>query len=169
MAVCKGLLVKGLKLVIPLSLQDQVVKLAHQGHQGLTKTKHLLRSKVWFPKLDSKVCKEVGTCEVCHLIRPTEKQEPLQMSTLPEKPWENLAVDFCGPLESGAYLMVVVDECTRYPVVVDVFSTSAQAVIPELQKIFGIFGLPKVLKSDNGPPFFWTRVQGVFKQKCNTS
>ena len=37
------------RLVIPRELQRQVVDLAHEGHQGITKTKALLREKVWFP------------------------------------------------------------------------------------------------------------------------
>lgn len=34
---------------IPLALQTAEVVLAHEGHQGLDKTKQLLRDKVWFP------------------------------------------------------------------------------------------------------------------------
>ena len=36
------------RVVIPSSLQDQAVRLAHEGHQGITKTKALIREKVWF-------------------------------------------------------------------------------------------------------------------------
>ncbi|XP_069189914.1 uncharacterized protein [Procambarus clarkii] len=32
-------------------------------------------------------------------------------------------------------------------------STSAKAVIPKLEKIFQNFGIPEVVKTDNGPPF----------------
>ena len=42
---------------------------------------------------------------------------------------------------------------SRYPVVEILHSTSAQAVIPKLDKIFAEFGIPEVVRSDNGPPF----------------
>ena len=42
-------------IVIPDALQKHVMKLAHEGHQGLVKTRSLLRSKVWFPKMDAAV------------------------------------------------------------------------------------------------------------------
>ena len=40
------------RLVIPLALRADVVPLAHEGHQGLVKTKQLLRDKVWFPGIN---------------------------------------------------------------------------------------------------------------------
>ena len=39
--------------MIPEVLQNCVVELAKEGHQGVVKTRSLLRSKVWFPRTDS--------------------------------------------------------------------------------------------------------------------
>ena len=47
-----NILLRGKNVVIPASLIHQVVALAHQGHQGIVKTKELLRSKVWFPQMN---------------------------------------------------------------------------------------------------------------------
>ena len=47
------LIIRGNRLVIPTKLRQQVISLAHEGHQGLIKTKKLLREKVWFPKIDT--------------------------------------------------------------------------------------------------------------------
>src|SRR4029434_640016 len=84
---------------------------------------------------------------------PVTQSEPLRMSELPEAPWHNIRVDFYGPLQTGEYLLVIVDEYTRYPVVEIVRSVSANTVIPVLDKVFSMFGIPRVLKTDNGPPF----------------
>jgi hypothetical protein len=62
-------------------------------------------------------------------------------------------MDFCGPLPSGDYMMVIIDEYTRYPVVEIVKSVSANTVIPVLDKVLSVFGYPKIIKSDNGSPF----------------
>ena len=40
------------RIVIPQQFQQRVVNLAHEGHQGVVKTKQLLREKVWFPGLN---------------------------------------------------------------------------------------------------------------------
>ena len=37
-----GLLLKGTKMVVPTKLQERVVELALQGHQGMVKTKRLI-------------------------------------------------------------------------------------------------------------------------------
>ena len=72
---------------------------------------------------------------------------------MPQTPWTNLAADFYGPLPSSEYLLVVIDEHPRYPIVEVTHSTSANTVIPVLDKLFSMFGSPKVLKTDNGIPW----------------
>ena len=79
--------------------------------------------------------------------------EPLRMTTLPPRPWHMVKIDFCGPFPGGAYLLVVIDAYSRFPEVEIVSSTSAQSTILKLKRIFATHGIPKVLKSDNGPPF----------------
>lgn len=78
---------------------------------------------------------------------------PLQMSKLPNSPWEELAADFHGPLESGEYMMVVIDEYSRFPIVKILKSIKSETVIQVLKDTFNVFGYPKQLKTDNGPSF----------------
>jgi transposase InsO family protein len=75
------------------------------------------------------------------------------MSKLPDSPWKEVSVDFCGPFKTGEYLLVVIDDYSRYPEVEIVHSTSAQAVFPKLDAIFSRQGVPEIVRSDNGPPF----------------
>ena len=69
------------------------------------------------------------------------------MSELPSRKWSHLCADFYGPLPSGEYLLVVLDEYSRFPEV------EAQTVIPIFDKIFSSRGIPEKLKTDNGTPF----------------
>ena len=46
------LLIRDHRLVIPKSLRKRILNIAHEGHQGITKTKALLKEKVWFPSID---------------------------------------------------------------------------------------------------------------------
>ena len=57
---------------------------------------------------------------------------PLSMSKLPDDEWTELSADFLGPLPSGDYLLVIMDEYSRFPVVEILQSTSAEIVIPIL-------------------------------------
>lgn len=74
------------------------------------------------------------------------------MSDLPDAPWTALSMDFYGPFPNGSYLLVVMDEYSRYPVVEIFQSLNAKTVIPVLDKIFSLFGCPVILKSDNDAP-----------------
>ena len=44
-----SIVLRGHRIVHPVALHKIVVYLAHEGHQGLVKTKLLPRAKVWFP------------------------------------------------------------------------------------------------------------------------
>lgn len=149
----QNIILKGTQLVIPAKLQKQIIKLAHEGHQGVSKTKSFIRSKVWFPGMDKAVEEEVEKCIPCQANTNRSIKEPLSMSELPKGPWQNLSIDFCGPLPSGDYLLVIIDEFSRYPVVEIIRSTSADCVIPVTDRVFAAFGYPEVVKTDNGPPF----------------
>ena len=55
LSILGKLVLRGTRLLIPAKLRDRVVDLAHEGHQGLTKTKQRLRSKVWWAGIDRQV------------------------------------------------------------------------------------------------------------------
>ena len=149
-----NILLRGKNVVIPASLINQVVALAHEGHQGIVKTKELLRSKVWFPQMND-IAETAGRrCFACQCTQNNKPHlEPMQMSDMPGGAWRNLSMDFLGPLPSGEELMVLVDEYSRFPIVEIIRSVSANTVIPVLDKHLATFGYPDVIKSDNGAPF----------------
>ena len=155
LSVCNGLILRNHRLVLPHFLQTKAVDLAHTGHQGIVKTKMLLREKVWFPSIDKLVEEKVKTCLPCQAATTgtSTNPEPLIMTKLPDAPWQEVAADFVGPFPSGELLLVVIDEFSRFPEVEIINSTSAKTVIPKLDNIFSRQGVPCVLKTDNGPPF----------------
>jgi len=150
-----GIILCGTRIVIPRILQNKVVQQAHVGHQGVVKTKRLLRTKVWFPGMDTEVEKVISNYIPCQAATPDNSSlhEPLQMPNLPRAPWTEVSADLCGPLPCGDYLLVVVDDYSRFPEVERITSTSAKATIPVLDKIFATHGIPEILKTDNGTPF----------------
>ena len=131
---------RGTRVAVPSKLQQRVVNLAHEGHQGVVKTKALL------------VEKKVQSCCACLVSTPEAKREPLLMSPLPKAPWSEVSMDF-AELPNSEYLLIITDDYSRYPVVETVKSTSANTVIPKVDKVFSEIGKPDVVKTDNGPLF----------------
>ena len=105
------------RIAIPKDLHMRVIDLAHEGHQRRVRTKQPLREKVYFPGIDKLVEKTCKSCIPCLTSTPKSTFEPLQMSELPSNVWEKISNDFCGPFPSGYYLMVIIDEYSRYSVV----------------------------------------------------
>lgn len=143
---------QGTRIVIPTALQNTVLQLVYEGHyEGIFKTKSLLRTKVWFQDIDHKAEAAVCSCLACQANTPDAHTEPLTMSVLPEALCHNISANFYGPLPTGEYLLVIMDDYTHYPVVQSVKSSSANTVIPVIDKVFSM--IPRVGKTDNGPPF----------------
>ena len=122
--------------MIPTELQNKTVDIAHEGHLGIVKTKALMREKVWFPSMDKLVETKVTSCLACQTATPVMNREPLKMSTLPDRPCEEMSVDFA--LVDGEILLLVIDDYSRFPFVEPVASEAASAVIPKLDKIFNV-------------------------------
>ena len=76
-------------------------------------------------------------------IRP----EPLQMTMIPERPWEYLRADFKGPLPDGRMTLIVQDEHSRFPSVQIVKSTGFEDLSPALEELFTQYGIPIEIKS----------------------
>ena len=75
------------------------------------------------------------------------------MSPLPPEPWHTVYMDFCGSFLTGEYLFAVIDAYSRFLEAEIVYSTSASAIIPKMDRIFSTHGMPLTVNSDNGPPF----------------
>ena len=92
------IILSGTKVVLPTSLQNRAVMIAHKGHQRESKTISLLREHVWFPHLTKLVRDVVHRCIPCQASARPSAPEPLSSTEMPEQPWTELKIDFCGPL-----------------------------------------------------------------------
>ena len=70
LSVINGLILRGHRLVIPSKLRKRTIDIAHHSHQGIIKTKQLIREKVWFPRIDKLVEETVHSCITCLASNP---------------------------------------------------------------------------------------------------
>ena len=143
-------ILRGTRIVIPQALRKRVVNLAHEGHQGVVKTKERLRTKVWWPAMDRDAERRCAECYGCQMVTKNVPPPPLKSTPLPNQPWEEVAVDLMGPLPSGEHLLVLVDYYSRWMEVDVIRTTSSKTIIHCLDAQFARHGLPKGLRTDNG-------------------
>ena len=140
LTVLGKLVLRGTSVVIPNSLRDSTVDIAHEGHQGMVKTKERLRTKVWWPNMDKDVERCTRSRHECQIVSQPSTPEPMVRTKFPEGPWEDLAIDLLGSLPNGDSILVVVDYYSRYFETTILRSTTAVKVIEALDDMFTTHG-----------------------------
>ena len=123
------------------------------------RTKQRLRELYWFPGIDALVRSEISTCSLCQTSDKSAKvfEAPLQPVPLPAAPWSKLGLDIVGPFETAMwdckFAITLTDYYSKWPEVAFASSVTTEAVLGFLSSIFGRYGNPESLVTDNGPQF----------------
>mgnify|MGYP002804555297 CR=1 FL=1 len=132
--------------MLPSNLWDRVIDLAHQGHQGVAKTKERLRPKVWFAGMDGLVEDKIRSCHSCAITGEDPPCAPVVTERACETPWTCLSMDF-GSFPDGRLTAVLMDNHTKFPIVELIDSTAFSNVKRVLDKVFTLMGTPEELKN----------------------
>ena len=121
---------KGNCIIIPKSLQAEVLKQVHTGHQGLYKCKKRARRAVWWPRMTAQIEEKVKNCWICCKYRKPQV-EPLKSSPLPNLPWLKVATGLFI-WKQKSYLLVI-NYYSRYIEVAKLYLTTSHSVIEQLK------------------------------------
>lgn len=159
-----NVILRGTKLVVPTKLRSRLLELSHEGHPGENLMKSRLRDRCWWPKIDYDVKEFIKRCEGCQLVAAPNRPEPMTRKELPCHPWEDVAIDFMGPMPDGEFILVIVDYYSRYmEIKIMTKGITANETIKNLQEIFTRLGYPQRITMDNGKQF----VSREFEAYCN--
>ena len=147
-----GCILWGQRVIVPPSLQKDVLQEFHVGHPGICRMKALARSYIWWPNLDESIEDMVQDCSICQSMRNQPAKAPYHPWTFPTAPWTRLHIDLLGPVNGSMYF-VLVDAYSKYPEVIKMNSITSTATIRALREILSRHGLPKSIVSDNGTQF----------------
>ena len=136
LSVVKGVLMRGARVVIPVSMRAEMLKKIHEGHQGITKCicRERAHQSVWWPGLSKHIEELVQRCPTC-CKEQIQRAEPLLTTPLPTLPWQRVAMDILE-WKKCCYLLMV-DYYSRF---IDVTKlggcVSTEAVIGAVKGIF---------------------------------
>ena len=136
-----GLILKGTRIIIPNSKREDILKLMHEGHLGLNKCKMRAKETVYWPGMNGQLEQLVLNCQLClKYSRSKDKNTPNTAlgHEIPSVPWSKDATDIFH-FESNSYLLVV-DYTSRFPIVRELKSMSAQHVTKHFRLIFSEYG-----------------------------
>lgn len=147
-----GFIARKGRIVIPRSMQAEILEKIHAGHQGQQKCKQRASQSVWWPGISKQIENLINNCRHCDQNKPTQRHEPMIPGELPEGPWQKLAMDLFQ-FNNKNYL-VVIDCYSRYIEIAQLNAgTTTKDVLRPLTTLYEIFGLPLLTMSDNGPQF----------------
>ena len=144
---------------------------AHLGHQGIARTKTLVREHYWWPAMDKEIVQAINDCVECQNSPKTRvySKPKVVPVALPEGPWERVAIDLIGPFSRRIggfeYAVTLVDSYSRWPEIGFVHAVTSSSVMQVLDEIFAREGLPKVLLSDNGPQFISREFESFLRER----
>lgn len=146
-----GLLFKGKKLIVPKSLQREMLNKIHEPHLGIVKTKQRARDVLFWPGLMSQVEDTVSQCSVCNSHRPANVKEPMMSHDIPDRPWAKLGADLFE-LQGSNYL-ICVDYFSKFPEIAKLKDCTSKETITHMKSMFARHGIADEVMSDNGPCF----------------
>ena len=145
------IVMKGLKPVIPQSLQATYVKLLHEGHIGAESTKRRGRDIVFWLSMSHDIDNHVSSCSVCNSTKPHQPKEPMKSHPLPTLPWQTVGVDLFE--WNGLHYMAIGDLYSGWFDMASLNDQSAQTVIQKLKRQFCTHGTPATVITDNARQF----------------
>ncbi|XP_065684316.1 uncharacterized protein LOC136096695 [Hydra vulgaris] len=117
-------------------------------------------------ELTTKVEEYIKQCAICQALGKQNAPAELLITPTPEEVWDTVNIDYLGLLHNGFYMVVLIDQTSKFPVVDIIHNTSADLLINFLQKTIAVYGIPKMIVSDNGPPFTSYKIK-MFLNKLN--
>lgn len=152
------------KLIVPESARDEVLQECHDepisGHVGITKTKHKVLQRYFWPGVSKCVTNYVKKCDICKQCKSKNSLKHGKMGTykIAQRPWQMVSLDLMGPFPrsklQNTSLLVICDWFTKYPILIPLRKATAKKVLEVVERqVFQVFNVPEIVISDNGTQF----------------
>ncbi|MCP4341798.1 MAG: DDE-type integrase/transposase/recombinase, partial [Desulfobulbaceae bacterium] len=147
------------RLVIPAVMQDSILQLLHTGHPGRTRMQQKYNESYFWPGGGERVSDFIKNCNACSQAGKNSYSEPVKTTAVrpPVEAWSKCAIDITGPFWTAPRhlqnIVVITDYHSKYPEILFTEKTTSSKIISWLKEVFGRFGNPNELVSDNGPQF----------------
>lgn len=156
-------------LEIPTTIERQkLIGSLHKdtGHGGVEKCMKLIKDLYYWPKMEIDVRLEVAKCLGCAIHKRSYERMTSCGSLASQYPFHMISIDITElsyiSKDGYRYILGIVDNFSRYPMLVPVKETSATTIARALvTNWFSIFGVPEVILSDNGTSFKNRLVQAL--------
>lgn len=136
-------------IFVPIHMRSSMLKLLHESHFGITKTKKRAKSLFYWPSMSSDIDNLIASCKVCAKFQNSNWKEPLIPHEVPNFPFEKIGSDIC---EIGdKFYLIIVDYFSKWIEIIKIANKTAGELIKHFKKVFSTHGICRTLIADNMP------------------
>ena len=148
-----GIVMKAHRIIIPATLQKEILTKLHAPHQGTERTKLRARTSVYWRGLYKDIEETTKTCSTCEELQHSQQKEPLITIEVPPRAWHTIGADLFAL--NGSEYLVVADYYSKYLFVGNIPSgqSNSSIVVKIMRQLFSEQGIPEVVRTDNGQHF----------------
>eukprot|EP00057_Strongylocentrotus_purpuratus_P021116 XP_011675590.1 PREDICTED: transposon Tf2-1 polyprotein [Strongylocentrotus purpuratus] len=146
-----GVLMAGSRIIIPRTMQQEILTKIHQGHLGMEKCKLRAKSAVYWIGMYKDIEKTVTACHTCQKYRNSQQKEEMIPSHIPSRPWQTIGVDLFT--ENQEWYLILVCYYSKFPFVRKVKDLKATTITSVARGLFAEQGIPEQIICDNGTQF----------------
>ncbi|RUS85701.1 hypothetical protein EGW08_006577 [Elysia chlorotica] len=146
-----GIILKTTAIMIPTTMQTEILKKIHEGHQGIQKSTLKARDCVFWLGMQKDITEYIQRCQQCAEYSKSQQKEPLHPHDIPSRPWEKIAADLFEI--DGQQFLLVADYYSKMPFVKSMNRITSTECIKYFKSIFAVHGIPEHLITDNGRQF----------------
>ena len=162
---------KFLTLVIPKSWKFTVLVEAHDKlcHQGNSHTYCLIKHQYYWKGMNKDIRKYIANCILCRQDKAKVQQYPLQMTEIPDRPFDKIAIDLVTDCETSTsgnkHILTIIDHLTGWPEAFPILNKSADTIVATLiNQYLPVHMCPRFILSDNSMEFKNNLMDQVLQQ-----
>ena len=160
-----------LTLVIPKSWKYTVLVEAHDKlcHQGNSCTYCLIKCQYYWKGMNKDIRKYIANCVLCQWEKANVQQYPLQMTEIPDRPFDKIVINLVTECETSAsgnkHILTIIDHLTRWPEAFPIPGKSADTIVMTfINEYLPVHMCPQYILSDNGTEFKNSLMDQVLQQ-----
>ena len=139
------------------------------GHQGNSCTYCLIKHQYYWKGVHKDIRKYIPNCILCQWEKAEVQQYPLQMTEIPDRPYDILAIDLVTECETSTsgnkHILTIIDHLTRWPETFPIPDKSADTVVSTfINEYLPVHMCPQYILSNNGTEFKNSLMDQVLQQ-----